>query len=84
MKIFHSIKDRLEGKGKTCKWVWNNASTLVSQAIDTVIFIGVAFGLGMQMPFVQLGWLALSQYLVKMILALLDTPIFYILTRSRE
>ncbi len=84
VKIFHSIKDRLEGKGKTCKWVWNNASTLVSQAIDTVIFIGVAFGFGMRMPFVQLGWLALSQYLVKMILALLDTPIFYILTRSRE
>lgn len=84
VQVFHSIKEKLEGRGKTWKWVWNNASTLLSQTVDTVIFIGIAFGVGMQMPFAQLGWLALSQYLVKIILALLDTPIFYILTRSRE
>lgn len=84
VRLFHFIKDRFEGKGKSCKWVWNNVSTLVSQAADTVIFIGVAFGFGMRLPFEQLGWLALSQYLVKVVLAILDTPIFYFLTRRKE
>lgn len=84
VSLFHAIKNWLESKGRTCKWVWNNASTLVSQAVDTVIFIGIAFGFGMRLPIAQLGWLALSQYLVKVILALLDTPIFYFLTRRQE
>ena len=86
--IFHKIKVRVETKQHSSKhrWIWNNASTATSQIIDTVLFIGIAFGLGF-------GWLfdssmlptlfamMLGQYIFKFVLALLDTPIFYLLTR---
>ncbi len=53
-------------------WLRNNASTLVSQAIDTCLFILLAFyGL-----FPLLG-LMLGQYLAKLVIALLDTPVVY-------
>ena len=66
--------------------IWNNASTMSSQLLDTVVFVGLAFGCG-------LGWLfdpamrpalfslMLGQYLVKIVLAALDTIPFYLLTR---
>jgi uncharacterized integral membrane protein (TIGR00697 family) len=88
--IFHKIRDKYIAKhGSTAggRWIWNNASTMTSQILDTVIFIGISFGLGF-------GWLwnnpigllnmFVGQYLVKFILAALDTPIFYLLTRERK
>lgn len=88
--IFHKIRDKYIAKhGSTAggRWIWNNASTMTSQILDTVIFIGISFGLGF-------GWLwnnpigllnmFIGQYLVKFILAALDTPIFYLLTRERK
>lgn len=88
--IFHKIRDKYlkkDEKNKKKRWIWNNASTMTSQIIDTVIFIGIAFGLGF-------GWLwnnpigllnmFIGQYLIKFLLALLDTPIFYLLTRKRN
>ena len=29
------------------RWIWNNASTMTAQLIDTVVFIGIAFGIAM-------------------------------------
>ena len=70
---------RNKTKGKH-KWLRNNASTLVSQIIDTAIFITIAFwGL---VP--NLLWMIISQYVVKAIIALLDTPFFYLLTRNNK
>lgn len=87
--IFHKIRDKYIAKhGSTVggRWIWNNASTMTSQILDTIIFIGISFGLGF-------GWLwnnpigllnmFVGQYLVKFLLAALDTPIFYLLTRKR-
>lgn len=55
-------------------WVRNNASTFVSQGIDTFIFIFIAFyGVFPILP------LILGQYLVKISIALLDTPVVYTL-----
>ena len=55
-------------------WLRNNASTLVSQAIDTSLFITLAFyGVVPILP------LILGQYFVKVCVALLDTPIVYLL-----
>lgn len=62
------------------KWLRNNASTMVSQIIDTAIFITVAFW--GTVP--NLLWMIFSQYIVKFVLALLDTPFFYLLTKERE
>lgn len=90
--VFHKIRDKYiakHGNTKGGRWIWNNGSTMTSQIIDTVLFIGISFGLGF-------GWLfdvkmyptlfamMVGQYALKFILALIDTPFFYLLTRERE
>lgn len=74
---FNFWRNKTKGKHK---WLRNNASTLVSQIIDTAIFITIAFW-GM-VP--NLLWMIISQYVVKAIIALLDTPFFYLLTRNNK
>ena len=62
-------------KKKTNKkhlWLRNNASTIVSQFIDSVIFIFIAF-YGV-LPVVPL---ILGQWIVKVVIALIDTPFMY-------
>ena len=74
---FNFWRKKTSGKHK---WLRNNASTFVSQIIDTAIFITIAFW-GM-VP--NLLWMIFSQYIVKAIIAMLDTPFFYYLTRNKE
>ena len=80
--IFHKIRDAYiakHGSTKGGRWIWNNASTMTSQIIDTAIFITIAFS-----GIVPNIWtMILSQYLVKFVYALLDTPFFYLLTKKR-
>ena len=87
--LFHRIRNHVLANGGTARsrWIWNNASTMTSQAIDTVVFIGIAFGFGFGWLFdsamlPQLGAMMVGQYLCKFALAVLDTPIFYLLTRK--
>lgn len=54
-------------------WIRNNVSTAVSQLIDTVVFITIAF-YGV-MPITPL---ILGQWVLKLTIALLDTPVIYI------
>lgn len=90
--IFHKIRDKFikkHGDTKGGRWIWNNASTMTSQIIDTVLFIGIAFGLGFGWLFDFNMWTALfammiGQYGLKFLLALVDTPVFYLLTRKRN
>lgn len=73
--VFHKLKARDHGKRK---WLRNNLSTMTSQFLDTIIFIVIAF-----YGVVPNIWvMVISQYLLKLVLALLDTPIFYLCTRS--
>lgn len=86
--IFHKIRNHYNAK-PSLRWIWNNLSTGTSQIIDTIIYAVIAFGVG-------LGWLfqdnalqnllsiIIGQYLLKLCLALLDTPIFYLLTRKKN
>ena len=60
---------------------------MTAQIIDTVLFIGISFGLGFGWLFdpamlPQLGAMMVGQYLLKFCLAALDTPFFYLLTRK--
>lgn len=80
--IFHKLKDRF-GNNKH-RWIWNNASTMTSQIIDTVIFIGIGFGVGLGMAGLELIGLMIGQYCVKFVIAALDTPFFYLLTRTKK
>ena len=74
---FHFWKRLTRGRHK---WLRNNLSTMTSQLIDTVIFIGIAFW-GV-VP--HLGKMILGQYFLKLLIALLDTPIFYAFTKERS
>jgi len=73
--MFHVIGKVTKGKHK---WLRNNVSTMTSQVLDTAIFITIAFyGI---VP--NLWAMILSQYIFKVILATIDTPIFYLITRK--
>ena len=74
---FNFWRNKTKGKHK---WLRNNLSTMTSQIIDTAIFITIAFwGL---VP--NLLWMIVSQYVVKAVIALIDTPFFYLLTRTKD
>lgn len=62
------------------KWLRNNLSTASSQLIDTTVFITIAF-IG-SVP--NLWMMILSQYVIKLAIAIVDTPIFYLLTRKSK
>ena len=58
---------------------------MTSQIIDTIVFIGISFGIGFGWLFdpamlPQLGIMMIGQYLAKFCLAVLDTPFFYLFT----
>lgn len=89
--IFHKIRNHFlaRGKGESWRWVWNNASTMTSQIIDTLVYIGIAFGFGMGWLFdptmlPTLAAMVVGQYICKFLLAALDTPFFYLMTRKEQ
>lgn len=60
------------------RWIWlrNNLSTMISQAIDSVIFVTIAFaGVVPRREFLQI---VLSTYLLKWLVAAADTPLVYL------
>lgn len=76
VSIFHRLRSR---HGESKLWLRNNLSTMTSQLTDTVIFITVAFwGI---VPFSVLLGMLVSQYFFKLAVALIDTPIVYLLVK---
>ncbi len=78
---FHAIRDRTDGDHL---WLRNVGSTATSQAIDTVIFVTVAFwaaptlfGVGQANSLEQILTLVVGQYLLKLAIAVGDTPFVY-------
>jgi len=70
---FHFWREKTGGK-----WLWlrNNLSTLVSQLIDSVTFVLIAFaGIHSGRVLIQL---IVTTYLFKLIVAAVDTPFIYI------
>ncbi|CRK82528.1 queuosine precursor transporter [Neobacillus massiliamazoniensis] len=72
--VFNKLKS-IHGQKKL--WLRNNASTMLSQLTDTVIFITIAF-YG-TMPIAVLGSLILTQYIFKVLASIVNTPIVYLL-----
>ena len=58
-------------------WLRNNASTVVSQAMDTVVFISIAFA--GTLPTSVLWNMMGTQYGAKLVISLADTPFVYLL-----
>lgn len=71
---FHFWRQKTKGR---FLWLRNNASTIVSQALDTAIFITIAFW--GTVPGGTLTNMLLTQYVVKIIIAVFDTPFCYLL-----
>jgi len=77
--LFHWIKRKTQGKHL---WLRNNGSTMVSQLVDSATVISVTFGavfLAGDMALGVLLGLMFSNYLFKLVCALIDTPIIYLL-----
>ena len=70
---FHFWKARTGGKHL---WLRNNASTMASQFLDTMIFCSIAF-LGV-FPLEVWIQIIISTYLIKLLVAVLDTPFMYL------
>jgi len=60
------------------KWIWlrNNVSTMLSQAIDSFLFVTIAFA--GRVPSREFWEIATSTYLIKWIVAAADTPLVYL------
>lgn len=71
---FHFWRRRTGGRHL---WLRNNASTMVSQALDTGLFITIAFW-GTVPPAVLVN-LLVTQYLIKLAIAAADTPFCYLM-----
>ena len=72
--IFSKIKERLGAKRL---WLRNNASTMVSQLIDTALFVTIAFyGI---MPVSVLVSIFIAQYAFKFVASIIATPLVYAL-----
>ncbi|MEN8236481.1 MAG: queuosine precursor transporter [Pseudomonadota bacterium] len=74
IRIFHFVK-----KATQDKWLWarNNLSTITAQFIDTTIFLFTLFLLDV------LSWdlcmhLHMPMFMIKTMIALFDTPFFYL------
>ncbi|WP_319541110.1 queuosine precursor transporter [uncultured Pseudodesulfovibrio sp.] len=73
---FHAIKQRT---GEKFLWLRNNASTMISQLLDSAIFCFIAFW-GM-FPMEVFMEILLSTYIIKIVVAGLDTPFIYLAKR---
>ncbi len=71
---FHFWKRVTQGR---FLWLRNNASTMVSQGIDTVLFITIAF-IGVIPTNVLLNMIV-AQYVIKIVIAIVDTPLCYLM-----
>ena len=71
---FHFWRQKTKGR---FLWLRNNASTMVSQALDTGAFITIAFW--GTVPTGTLTNMLLTQYVVKLVIAACDTPFCYML-----
>ncbi|PAE24473.1 queuosine precursor transporter [Bacillus sp. 7894-2] len=75
--IFSYLKKKFPKDGQF--WIRNNGSTMISQLLDTLVFTSIAF-LGVFPPeeWIQIF---ITTYLLKFIVAVLDTPFGYIAKR---
>ncbi len=77
--IYHYLKSRKPSRGYL--WLRNNLSTLISQLIDTALFVSIAFLGFLEGPL--LWQIFLSTYVLKLLVSLADTPFLYIATRMQ-
>ncbi len=84
--IFAKVKELTNGSKL---WLRNLASTPVSQLLDTVVFCTIAFlipailQLDGSLPFSIILEIFITTYVIKAIVALLDTPFIYVIKNTK-
>lgn len=73
--LYHFIWGKT-GNDKTKLWLRNNGSTLISQGIDTILFVAIAFWGAY--PINVFFSILITTYVFKAIVALADTPFMYL------
>ncbi len=77
--IFHLVKSKT---GEKKLWLRNNVSTMISQFIDSIIFVFIAFW---GLYTMDVWWeILITTYLFKWIVAAVDTPFIYMAKRMIE
>lgn len=81
VSVFHWVNEYTDGSHA---WARNISSTAVSQLVDTTLFIVLGFVVlpsfmgGTVTPLVVVPVMILGQYAVKLVVAVADTPVFYV------
>jgi queuosine precursor transporter len=75
--VFDYLKKKTKGRHL---WLRNNASTLLSQLIDSLVFTSIAVWLGAfgDIPLSIAFEIFLTTYLIKSVVAIMDTPFLYL------
>lgn len=76
------LTEKKTGDKKACLWLRNNASTLCSQLLNTILFTAGAFAF--VYDFKTLLNIAGTSYLIFIITSLLDTPFVYLARRIND
>ena len=74
-RLFHFWRRLTKGK---YLWLRNNGSTIISQFIDTIIVNSIFLGWGMGLSAEVVWSVILANYVCKIFLAALDTPLIYL------
>lgn len=75
IKLFCYIKKKTNNRKL---WLRNNISTCLSQLIDSLIMGAIVLGWGLKLSLSTSSTIMFSEYLFKVIFALLDTPFIYL------
>jgi uncharacterized integral membrane protein (TIGR00697 family) len=75
VRLFHFWKQVTRGRHL---WIRNNASTMVSQLVDTIIVNSIFLGFGLGLGWDLVAKIIVASYLFKLIMAALDTPFIYL------
>ena len=74
-------KIRARHPGDKFLWLRNNGSTMISQLIDTLIFVPIAFLF--TYDFQVVVEIFISTYVIKLLVAFLDTPFLYLMKKIK-
>lgn len=75
VKLFHYWKRVTRGRHL---WIRNNASTMTSQLVDTIIVNSIFLGFGLGLPWDVVGKIIIASYVFKFAMAAADTPFIYL------
>jgi len=81
------LYSQIRKRQKVQPWTVNIVSTIVGQLVDTVVFLGLAFGLGLQYFFNTeqrniLLVMMFTQYILRVIIAFIEIPVFNLLIKN--